>query len=368
MRILFTVCGFVCMLGAMSMLSLKAHAQTPDTYQALWRARVSEVLSRTTEFVPGTTITQPIHTVRADILEGERAGENIEVVDDHLALEEGDTFFLTYTRYSDGSEVFTATNRDRRGALIVLGLLFVVAVVLFGGVEGIRALFALCGGFLVILYVLLPGILGGWNPVLASILAASTILFGAIFFTHGFTRESFVAYGGTILAVGITGVFAHGAIHFTGLSGFTDDVSTYLHIHTNGMLDFGALLLGAIIIGALGVLDDIAVTQVAVVRELFDTNPALSKKDAYLRAHRVGRAHTSALINTLILAYASVSLPLLLYLTFSPMSASLIVSTEVVATEIVRAVVGSIGLILTMPIVTLLAVFFLKKRYGTLSV
>jgi uncharacterized membrane protein len=214
--------------------------------------------------------------------------------------------------------------------------------------------------FVTILFILIPGILNGWNPLFASFLVAGGILFAAIFFTHGFNRESTVAYTGTMLAVIITGLFAIFAVHITKLTGFAAEESVYLNFNTGGTLNFTALLLGAFIIGFLGVLDDIAVTQAAVVTELYDTNPNISGTEVYKRAMRIGREHVGALVNTLVLAYTGASLPLMLYFKLSPTGFGTTANLEIVATEIVRIIVGSIGLILTVPIVTLLAVKFLK--------
>lgn len=163
-----------------------------------------------------------------------------------------------------------------------------------------------------------------------------------------------------MIAVLITGLFALFAVAITSLSGFTGDESTYLNLGTGGTLDFTGLLLGAIIIGILGVLDDIAVTQAAVVSELYDSNPKMSKKEVYSRALRIGREHVGALVNTLVLAYTGASLPILLYFKLADMNFDSVVNLEIFATEIVRAIVGSIGLILTVPIVTILAVTYLK--------
>lgn len=189
---------------------------------------------------------------------------------------------------------------------------------------------------------------------------ASGVLFAAIFFTHGFNRGSVVAYSGTLLTVLITTIVALYAVHGTSLSGFVDDESVYLNMNTGGTLDFVGLLLGAIIIGVLGVLDDIAVTQVAVVADIYTHSKEETMHGAFVRATRVGREHVSALVNTLVLAYTGAALPLLLYVYLSPVGVNMAMNLEIFATEIVRTVVGSIGLILTVPIVTLLAVVFLR--------
>jgi uncharacterized membrane protein len=223
-----------------------------------------------------------------------------------------------------------------------------------------RSLIALFGSFMVILFVLLPGILNGWNPLFASFVVAAGILFLAIFFTHGFNRESTVAFSGTMVAVFLAGLFAIFSVHITNLSGFAADETVYLYFNTGGDLNFTALLLGAFIIGFLGVLDDIAVTQAAIVTELFNSNPGMKAREVYKRAMRVGREHVGALVNTLVLAYTGTALPLLLYLKMGPANFETAISLEVFATEIVRTIVGSMGLILTVPLVTLLAVKYLK--------
>jgi uncharacterized membrane protein len=208
--------------------------------------------------------------------------------------------------------------------------------------------------------VLLPGILAGYNPLLLASVVAGLVLFAAIFFTHGFNRESLVAYAGTMIAVGVTMLVALWAVALTSLSGFGADGSTTLNIATGGQIDFTLLLLAAIIVGVLGVLDDIAITQAAVVTELFTSNKVITRREVYGRALRVGREHVGALVNTLVLAYTGAALPLLLFYFHSASSLSLALNSELFATEIVRMIVGSIGLICTVPIVTVLAVYVLK--------
>lgn len=328
--------------------------------QGLFRGRVIEVISREERQVPGTETSHIFQSIRAEILEGSRKGEVVVIENDYFELDEGDKFYFSHLVDISGREMYEIVNVDRRGALAGLALVFVLAVVLFGGWQGVRSLVALLGSFLAIFYILLPGLLNGWNPILAGSLVAGGILFAAIFFTHGFNRESVVAYGGTMLAVLITGVFAAFSVDIANLSGFYSDESVYLNFSTSGTLDFTALLLGAIIIGILGVLDDIAATQAAVVSEFYAHDPDMTKTQAYTRAIRVGREHVGALVNTLVLAYTGAALPLLLYFQTATANVGTLVNLEVIATEIVRIIVGSVGLVLTVPIVTALAVVFLK--------
>ena len=330
-----------------------------DSYQGTYHGKVLDILNEEVREIPGTGTEHLYQDIRIEILDGPREGEVITIENDYLELDKGDKFYFNYNIY-DGREVYGIVNIDRKGSLLLLFFIFVGTVILFGRWQGVRALAALAGSFLAIIYILLPGILNGWNPLLASFLVAGGILFAAIFFTHGFNRESVVAYAGTMIAVLLAGIFAVFAVHITDLSGFASDETVYLNFNTGGTLNFTALLLGAFIIGFLGVLDDISVTQSAVVSELFDSNPEMSRREVYKRAMRIGREHVGALVNTLVLAYTGASLPLLLY--FSVGSASFLTSInlEIFATEVVRIIVGSVGLILTVPIVTLLAVKYLK--------
>lgn len=333
-----------------------------DEYRATWKGKVLEVLSAESVEIEGTETNEKLQSIKVEILDGPRAGEEIVIEDDYLKLEKGDRLFFDYFLTLEGREFFQVKDIYRMHTLIVFIALFIFVVLLFGGFQGMRSLMALAGSFFALFYVLMPGLLAGWSPVLSSILVAGIILFVAIFFTHGFNRESAVSYFGTMFAVALTGVLAYLAVDLNNLSGFATEESVYLNFNTQGVLDFKGLLLGAIIIGVLGVLDDIAVTQSAVVTELFNANPNLTRREVYKRAIRIGREHVSALVNTLVLAYTGSALPVLLYFYASPSTILMSVNSEIFATEIIRAIVGSIGLILTVPVVTFLAVIYLKGQ------
>lgn len=340
-----------------------------DHDRGTYRAEVLEVLDQEERLIPGTETEHLYQTIRARLLEGPEEGKEVTIENDYLALEEGDRFYLNHTVFANGTEAYGVIGVDRTGALLWIVGFFVLVVVLFGGWQGVRSLLALGGSFFAIFYVLMPGLLAGFSPLLLSFAVAAVILAAAIFFTHGLNRESVVAYGGTMGAVFATGLFATIAVSATHLTGFAADEAVYLNFNTQGTLDFTGLLLGAIIIGVLGVLDDIAVTQAAIVGELYDSRPDMGKLEVYRRALRVGREHVGALVNTLVLAYTGASLPLLLLLYLSPAGPVSVFNMEIFATEIVRTIIGSVGLVLTVPFVTALAAHFLHghKRTSTHS-
>ncbi len=358
---------FVCGIAAIfSVWTSSVHAQEVySDYRGTYRAKVLDIIKSEKQILSGLGLEQEIQTLRVEILDGPQKDTVVEIQNDHTPLRDGMTFYFNYLVDTGGAERYVVTNIDRRGSLFVMLALFCGFILLFGGRQGVRALLALCGSFFVIFFVLLPGLLAGWNPLFASFLVSSGVLFMAIFVTHGFNRESVVAYVGTVSAVLLTTLFALFSVSLVHLTGFTGEETVYLDIGTKGMLNFRDLLLGGIIIGMLGVLDDIAVTQAAVVTELYASNPHMSKREVYRKALRVGKEHVGALVNTIVLAYTGASLPLLLYMKTSDMNVMSAVNMEMFATEIVRSVVGSVGLIMTVPIVTLLAVFFLRGYQST---
>lgn len=357
LAILLTLC-------ALSPFQSQAQELIQDKVEIV-KAEVVDVLSQEKKNIPGTDVESIYQTITAKILEGDQKGKVVTIENDYLALKQGDRFFLYHSIDGlDGRGSYSVRDVDRQGAIMFFIALFVGVILVFSGKQGVRSLIGLAGSFFVILYVLIPSLLKGYPPVLTSIVIATIILFLAIYLTHGFNRVSTVAFSGTVIAVTLTGILAYFGVVIARLSGFATEEAVYLNFNTNGSLDFTGLLLGGIMIGVLGVLDDIAVTQAAVVSELHDSASHLSRKEIYKKALRVGKEHVGALVNTLALAYTGASLPLLLLFSTSDSSMSSIINQEIFATEIIRTVVGSIGLILTVPITTLLAVYMLKGHKG----
>lgn len=330
------------------------------------KARVVDVIAvEESEILYGNERTITIQTLEAEVLEGEFEGETFILNQDFLGLEVGDTFIAEQYVADDGEVEYRLIDFNRRPGLTWLVLAFMVLILVFARWQGLRSLVSLAGSLIVILYVLVPLLVRGAPPITTSVLLATGILAIAIFFTHGFNKRSLIAFAGTTLTVLITGLLAAWVVETTHLTGFASDEATFLDFNTEGQLNFVGLLLSGIIIGVLGVLDDIAITQVAVVRELYSVDAKLETWEVFRRALRVGKEHVSALVNTLVLAYVGVSLPLLLYVTTLGVSdVSLVINSEIFATEIVRTVIGSIGLILAVPLSTLAAAIFLKDTKG----
>lgn len=327
-----------------------------------YKARVVEI-TKTYERPIYEGRTMEAQTVVAELLDGDRVGERVTFDNDYILLKDGQRFYLNHFTDFNDVETYMVFDVERKPQLLWLFLFFAVCVIALGGLEGARSLLALGVSIAVIVLVLIPSLVAGYNPLLISALVGSIILSVAIFSTHGFNIHSSIALAGTVCAVIVTAVLALIASSGTALTGKADDISAYLDLNAvQGQLNFFNLLIASMIIGALGVLDDIAVTQVAVVSELHATDSTLSRFELYRRALRVGRAHVGALVNTLVLAYVGVALPsvMLMFQNQTPLLS--IINIEYFATEIVRSLVGSIGLIFAVPVTTALAVYILHGR------
>ncbi len=351
------------LLFVFTVLPIAVGAQTlhQDTQETL-AAEVLEVVGETERSIAGTGATALVQEVRVVLREGERAGEVVRFENELTPLQPGDKIFVYRQQLVDGEEYFSYADFERRPALLILAVLFVGMLLVFSGWQGVRALLSLGGSIAAIFFLLIPALLAGYNPVVASVCIAGAVLAFVLFGTHGFNARTTIAFGGTFGAVLVTGLIACVSAIAMRLTGFASDASVYLNFATNGALDLSGLLLGSIIIGILGVLDDVSITQASVVEELKRANCQFGFRELYIRAIKVGRDHIGSLVNTLALAYVGVSLPLILLYAHGGSPVSLVVNQEVVASELLRIIVGSIGLILAVPVTTLVAAWYYQNR------
>ncbi len=326
-----------------------------------FKAKVIEIIQSEIRVVPGTAVPSSFQRIEAEILEGEKKGEYVVLENDYLILKPGEIFYVLYSRDFEGRETYAVSEPYRLSSLLILGVIFLGVLFLFGGIQGVRGFLSLLGSLFLIGYLLLPGLFAGYSPILLSIGISSVIIIIGSYVTHGFNKTTSAAVIGMILTVLITGGLAYWSVDATRLSGFSSDEAMYLNLDTEGRIDFAGLLLGAIMIGLLGVLYDVSIGQAVSVEEIMRAGPGLGAKAVYQRASRIGKEHIGALINTLAIAYVGASLPLLLLFYSSSSSFLNLLNREIFAVEIVRTMVGSIGLILAVPITTLITVFILKR-------
>ena len=287
--------------------------------------------------------------------EGDFAGERL-ILDQPLetSIGDGDRILVVIGQLGDGSVAVSFYDFERSTPMLLLLLVFVAVIVAFGGWRGVGALAGLVASLFVIGAFALPALLAGSNSVAVALVTASVIAFVALFLAHGFDVSTAVALMSTLAALGVTGLLALLFVWSSHLTGLADESVGYLDV-LGASVDPRGLLLAGILIGSLGVLDDVTVTQVSAVLELKRAAPHASVNELYQRGVRIGRDHISSTVNTLFLAYAGASLPLLLLFRQAGQSIGSVATREVVAVEVVRALVGSIGLVSAVPISTYLA-------------
>ena len=325
-------------------------------YQRL-TATVTEVADRVCSY-SSPDDPQACRTITVRVDEGSSAGTE-------AALPE---FNLTYDRtsirispgdkvivgYEDSNDYYFFVDRDRRTPLVWLAGLFAMVVVALGRLRGAMALVGMAATLVVLVAFVAPSVLDGNHPVLVAVVAAAVIAFVGLYVTHGLNTRTTVALAGTIASLGLTlglSWIFFGLAEFTGLA--TEEGLTLPLIA--GDVDLASLLLGGAIIGALGALDDVTVTQVATVAELRHHNPQLPRRELIASGIRVGREHIAATVNTLLLAYAGAGLPLVLLFAVSDQSLAMVANSELIAVEIVRTLCGSLGLVAAVPVTTVLA-------------
>jgi uncharacterized membrane protein len=336
-----------------------------DNGVTIVRGKITKVISQESQTVPGTEIPQVVQKLEVQITEGVFKGRVIQIDNDIVPLNDGDRVNLALSVDENGNPDIKGigfAGAYRLPALGWLTALFVALVFIFGGWQGIRGLASLAGSLALIIFALLPGLLHGFSPVALSIGVSALIIVLGSYITHGFNRTTTAAVIGMVITVSIVGLFALFAVHVTHLSGMESEETLYLSAGVSGGIDLIGLLLGGILIGLLGVLYDIAIGQAISVEELRRASPAMHAKDLYKRATRIGREHIGALVNTLAIAYVGASLPLLLLFYAQGGGGLQTLNNEIFATEIVRTLVGSIGLVIATPIATIVAVAMLKNR------
>ena len=243
---------------------------------------------------------------------------------------------------------------QRRSPLLWLGLIFAVAVIAIGRIRGLAALIGLGLSFVLLIAFVLPAILEGRNALLVAIVASSAIMFLLMYLAHGVNPKTTTALLGTLVSLALTGILAVLFVDVARVANVNTEEASFLQ-NAATQVSLEGILLGGIVIGALGVLNDVTVTQASAVWALREADPNAGARDLYRRAMAIGRDHIASTVDTLVLAYAGASLPLLLLFTLASRPIADVVTGSLVAEEIVRTLVGGIGLVASVPVTTGLA-------------
>ena len=266
-------------------------------------------------------------------------------------LERGDKILVQSSGEPGG---YSFLDFERSRPLLLLGVAFALLVVVMARWKGLAALIGLVVTLLVLAKFVMPAILDGKNPLAVCIVGASVTMFVVFYLAHGVNVRSSTALVGTLLSLLVTGILATWATSASRLSGKGSEEALTLNALA-GQVDLRGLLLGGIIIGSLGVLNDVTITQASAVWQLHLADPAAGPSRLYRQGMNVGRDHIGATVDTLILAYAGAALPLLIFFSLADRTFGEVITSSVVAEEVVRSLVGAIGLVLSVPITTGLA-------------
>lgn len=336
---------------------------SPSHYsgQDFFTAHIDEIISEvetTDDFFDGIT-----QTVQITSLSGPEKGTQIQI--EHLTLNSNSS----QLKLEKGQKVivqnfqaeYIIVDKYRLTPLILILILFFLTALAFTGIEAVYSFLALAASFVILIQFIVNFILQGFSPFWVTIAGSLMIVSISTFLAHGFKKRTQIAVLGTIITLGVASIISVIAVKITRLAGLGSDEAFALQLGSTN-INLQGILLAGIIIGTLGVLDDITTSQAAAVDEISKANPKLSSTELYKRGLSVGKEHIASLINTLVLAYAGAAMPLfVLFVSENASPAWILINSESIAEELIQMLVGSTALVLSVPITTMLAARFLKK-------
>lgn len=304
----------------------------------------------------------PVQEVQARILTGGERGQTVHFPNtiinnrEDLRLIEGETVILQRLEWPDGTTGFYLQEKHRLPAVAIVLVLFVCMGILAGGWRGLTAVLGLCFSIAFIAFVLFPLILKGLSPLLVCCAGSVLIACMTLYVAHGLNKRTTLALFATAAVLVLAAIFSIVTVYVTKLFGMGSEAGVFLQWNPSQFIDMRGLLMGGIIIGALGVLDDVTTAQVTAVFEVSKANPSFDFSQLYRAGIAVGREHVASMINTLALAYIGASLPLFLLLYLNEdVPLWVVLNSAFLAEEVMRTVVGSTALFLAVPVSTWLA-------------
>ena len=313
-------------------------------------------------------VNQHYQVLRITILDGEFEGlttkvdyGKMQLRPEGLNLKPGDKIIISVTRNINNQLIIQFQDFVRTKPLLILFGTFVLFSAIISGWKGIRGILGMVISMAVIIYYIIPQILNGKDPVIISVSGAFFLLAVTLYLVYGWTYKTHAAVLGMLISLLLTAFLANYFVKLTRLTGFGSEDALFLLQQSAGNINMQGLVLGGMLIGSLGVLDDLVITQASVVFELFILDPELSLTNLYNRAMRVGQDHVAATVNTLVLAYAGAALPMFLLFSIAEAQLGYLLNLEFVAEEVVRTMVGSLGLIAAVPLTTILAAMIVKN-------
>ena len=342
-----------------------------DTVRAIVSAVVEEGM------ITLGDVTQPYQRLLVTVTEGNFEGQSFQIDfgtrqirSDTTPILVGDRLMVTVSTLPDGSSSAHFTDFYRGNSLLLLFVIFVITSIAISGWKGVRSIFGILLSLIVIIWIILPAIQQGRDPLLVTILGSTFFVGYSLYIIYGWNMKTHAALLGSFLAMVITGLIAVFFVNNAQLSGYGDENMFFISQLTQHTLNVRNLLLAGIMIGTLGVLDDLVISQASAVFELYRNRPDLTFGELFTSAMNIGKDHIASTVNTLVLAYAGASLPMLLLFSFRNVDLALAINLEFIAEEVVRTLVGSLGLFAAVPITTSIAagVAVNYRNFGKLKV
>lgn len=348
-----------------------AFAQNNEMLQdKIFKAEVVEILEQRENILgDGTNVFQQNLKLRG--LKGEFKDKDIEFagIDEYDVINKnlykvGDKVLVVASLNFEGNTYYYITDYVRSSSLLLLSIIFILVLIIIGRLKGFRSIFSLVISFFVIIKYIIPKILAGANPISITIVGSAIIVLIIIYLTEGFQKKSHIVVVSIFISLFITIFLSWFFVNLAKITGMSSEEMSYIVNIGAHAINFKGLLLAGIVIGSIGILDDVIVSQVSIVEQIYIIDKTQSFREVFKKANEIGMSHISSMVNTLFLAYAGVSLPLLILFVSGQsvfLSWTQVINNEIIAIEIIRTLAGSIGLILAVPISTILAVVSFKK-------
>lgn len=335
----------------------------PDLVQNYQVGEVSSILEQRQVDAPEALFIQKLEvTSQSGEVFTLQYGEEFQPLSENLLLSEGENIVLSQQTLPDGLEQIAIVDSYRLPTVFVLSVLFAIIVISVGRLKGLLSILGMVLSVVVLMTFIVPQILAGANPVLISLFGSLVIASVTVYLSHGYNLKSHLALFSMMISLLFVAAVSYIGVHAANLFGLGSEEAAFLQVGSTSSINLQGLLLGGIMLGALGVLDDVTVSQVSVVFQLKAAKTSMTFNELFQRAIEVGRDHVASLVNTLVLAYAGANMPLFLLFSINESVPSwVMLNNELIVEEVIRTLVGSMGLVLAVPFTTVIAAFYAMK-------
>lgn len=366
--LIFLLSAFLSLLPG----AVQAQASSPQENSTYQVGEVTEILSLQTIPIDGQDYYVQEVRVKPDSSDVQQVliiGSEFQPLNENQKLSVGSRVILSEQPTMENQTELVINDVYRIPVLVTLGVLFVLLVIMIGGRQGAFSILGMAFSLLVLISFIVPRILSGENPFFITLIGATVTSTITMYVSHGFKRQTHIALLSMLICLGFAALLSTSVVQAGRFVGLGSEDAVYLQFGTTQKINLQGLLLAGIILGTLGILDDITLAQTSVIEQLRAVNKKLGFSELYSRGLEVGKDHVASLVNTLIFAYAGTSLPLfLLFTLYRTQPTWVILNSEIIAEEIIRTLVGSIALVMAVPITTMIAAYWIVKKRAKIPV